>query len=530
MISDINIKINPESCLACGECVDRCIMDNLRLSIAPCRQACPLTINCQAYLRLVAKGRAKEAAEYLRKDTPFGELLGRICTHPCETACQRNEGTHDGGVNIRAVKRYLAEKYPEIVNGVSKAKASCDKTAAIVGSGPAGLMAAYELAMVGINVTVFEAQEKPGGLLRYGIPEYRLPECVVDRAIASLISIGVRFETGVCLGKDLSLNDLKDKYDVVLLAIGLQQSLRPLIPGNDLTGVFGALDILKGAKEGKRTTADSAIVIGGGATAMDTALTLKKMGVAHVTMLVMESSREMPIPEGEREEALEHGIVIENRWGVTSVDKEGESLVCNMQRCLSVFDADGRFAPEMDEGDCSTRAADIVVFAIGQGIDVPQGISLSSRKLINSDEATGKLEDMANVFAAGDCSAGASSVVAAMASGQRTARCIIRFVNGQYPLALDAMAENGWVKEYEAHLERSNGVARGSLKKIPLSERSLDATVELCLTDSEAQTEAQRCMACGRAFEANKTCWFCLPCEIDCPEQALTVRMPYLVR
>lgn len=262
---------------------------------------------------------------------------------------------------------------------------------------------------------------------------------------------------------------------------------------------------------------------------MDVALTLKKMGVAEVTMLVMESPHEMPIPEGEREEALEEGVRIKNRWGVTAIRAEKGGLTCDMQRCLAVFDAKGRFAPELDAECVSSYHAEMVVFAIGQGIKTPKELPQTCR-LTEADKNTCQLAGKENIFVAGDCTTGASSVVEAMASGRRAAQCLHRFLAGERPLALDYMAEKGWVKDFEPHLERSDGVCRGSLPKIPVAERTLTAEVEQPLTSEAARAEAERCMACGRAFEANKTCWFCLPCEIECPEEALTVRMPYLVR
>ena len=529
MISDLNIKVDPERCLACGNCVDRCIMDNLRLAIGPCRQACPLQINCQGYLRLLAKGREEDAAAHLRQDTPFGEVLGYICNHPCESACQRHTGCHDGAVHIRAIKRYLSERFPAVVAAPAQKAPATGKRAAVVGAGPAGLMAAYELAAAGHDVTLFDAGDKPGGLLRTGIPAFRLPDAVTDRAVAQVTALGVRIESEKRLGADLSLDALEQEYDAVLLALGLGRSLSPRIPGADLPAVHGALEVLHKARKGERFDAASAIVIGGGSTAMDVALSLKKMGL-DVTMLVMEGPYDMPIPEGERDEALEEGVRIENRWGVTAIRAGQDGLTCTMQRCLAVFDHNGAFAPELDPLCTAERSADMVVLAIGQGLDPVDGLPQTARHLLDADPQTGRLAGRDKVFAAGDCTTGASSVVAAMASGRSVARCVSRFLCEEYPLTLDEMAEKGWCNDFEPHLERSNGVPRGSLTRLPVAERSLTAVTEQVLTPEEAQKEAARCMACGRAFEANRTCWFCLPCEIDCPEEALTVRMPYLVR
>ena len=218
MISDVNIKVKRDLCYACGVCVERCIMDNLRLSLAPCRQACPLDINCQGYVRLIAQGREKEAAEELRLHTPFGAILGRVCSHPCEAVCER--GDIDGPVHIRALKRYLADAYPEISHRVPPLAPDTGLTVDIVGSGPAGLSAAYVLGQQGHRVTVLESAPEPGGLLRYGIPSFRLPTETLKRTVSTLEEMGVRFQTGKNVGQDLELDGLEREADAVILAMG----------------------------------------------------------------------------------------------------------------------------------------------------------------------------------------------------------------------------------------------------------------------------------------------------------------------
>ncbi len=222
MISDNNIRINRDLCYACGICVDRCIMDNLSLSAAPCRQECPLNLNCQGYIRLIAQGKEEEAAQELRKYTPFGAILGRMCPRPCEAACERDRNFNDGAVHIRALKRYLADNYPDITaSRPAETKPDSGHKTAVIGSGPAGLMAAYQLRAEGHHVDVFEAEDKPGGFLRHAIPSFRLPVEEVDRAVDYLKAMGVAFKTGHAVGHQVRFEELKS-YGAVVVAFGQQ--------------------------------------------------------------------------------------------------------------------------------------------------------------------------------------------------------------------------------------------------------------------------------------------------------------------
>jgi NADPH-dependent glutamate synthase beta subunit-like oxidoreductase len=538
MISDLNIRIDRDLCYSCGLCVDRCIMDNLRLSVAPCRQACPLDLNCQGYVRLLAQGREEEAAQELRKYTPFAEILGRVCSRPCEAACERGASIGDGPVHIRALKRYLAETYPQIVNDPPKdEKPGGGTKVAVVGSGPAGLMAAFQLTLGGHEATVFEASDQPGGFLRTAIPPFRLPPEVLDRAIDQLRQMGVEFKIGKAVGASLGFDDL-DSYGAVIVAIGAGASATAGLPGLETKGVVPGLELLAGLRQGQRPdcTGKSVLVIGGGNTALDCALACRLDGAQEVRVVSLEARSRMPAYEQELEEAQESGIIIENCWGVRSIQPvQGGGVELDLVRCLSVFDQEGKFAPVLDDS-CRVRKtrADLVVTAVGQEVDpgkLPREIFDPATGRIAADSTTLQTSWNERIFACGDGLTGPSSVVQAMASGREAALSADRFLRGQnLALGRDDYAVKGLVRDYEALPERKVGGSRQEPGRAPLESRSLNQETELTLNQAQARREAERCLSCGRAFEANKTCWYCLPCEIECPVQALTVRMPYLVR
>ncbi len=296
MISDINICVDRDRCYACGECVERCIMDNLRLSAAPCRQACPLDLNCQGYVRLIAQGKEIEAAQELRRYTPFGAILGRVCSRPCEKVCERERSFGDGAVHIRALKRYLADAYPHIV--VTPPGSKCPtsgRRVAVVGSGPAGLMAAYQLCIDGHRVTIFEARTEPGGFLRHAIPAFRLPAAEVDRAVATLEEMGIVFLTGQTIGSEIGFDEL-ERYDAVVVAVGAGAGKDLIVPGHALPGVVSGLEILAQARGGMPLEVDgrSVVVVGGGNTAVDSALTCRLAGAREVRIVCLEDPYEMP--------------------------------------------------------------------------------------------------------------------------------------------------------------------------------------------------------------------------------------------
>jgi NADPH-dependent glutamate synthase beta subunit-like oxidoreductase len=532
MISDLNIQVNRDLCTACGICVDRCIMDNLRLHIAPCRIECPLQMNCQGYLRLLARGKGKEAAEELRKYTPFGGILGRVCHHPCESVCERSKNG-DGAVNIRAIKRYLADHYPQIIRSLPAIAAETGKRVAIVGSGPSGMMAAYDMRVSGHAVTVYESDTRPGGMLRWGIPSFRLPVGEVDAAIAMLEQMGIQFKTGQALGCEFELKALLEGFDAVLLASGAGTPLSLQISGEELDGVWQGIDFLKKIKAGETVSiGKEVIVIGGGNVAVDAALTCVKLGAADVKIVCLEQCGDMPAFRAELEEAVEEGVRIENGWGPRRFFRtETERIGVETSKCVSLFDKGGAFCPILDQDCCLEFEADNVIIAIGQRpteLSLPQAYQATPLAV---DPVTLQSKIDPNVFFSGDALTGPRSVVEALAQGREAALSMHRFLSGESLYwGRDQFVEKGHLLYTEPDLSRAQGKGRGGYERLPVQERTLTGEIESGLTAEAALQEAERCLSCGRSAEVNQTCWFCLPCEIECPEEALKVCMPYLVR
>lgn len=533
MISDLNIKVDRDLCITCGVCVERCIMDNLRLFVPPCQAACPIHMNCQGYVRLIAQGKEEKAAQEMRKYLPFAGILGRVCHHPCEQVCERNK-IGDGAVHIRALKRYLADRYPEVAGALLPMKRENGKRVAIVGSGPSGLMAAHDLRVSGHQVAVFDESSEPGGLLRWAIPSFILPTEEVDKAICMLTNMGIEFFTGKRLGGNLDLKSLEKDYDAILLAIGLGESVSLTIPGIDQEGVLQGLTLLKRVKENNPPRlGDSVIVIGGGNSAVDCALTCMRLGAKDVRMVCLEDRDNMPAFDWELQVAQEEGIKLVNGLGPRRIVRTGTGkLSVETSRCVSLYDDKGVFCPTLEDEPNKEFEADSIVIAIGQKLKsncLPADL-LDGTKSIIVDPLTLQSPTHSKVFFSGAIS-GAGSVVEAMAQGREAAKSIARFVSGDgMRWGRDFWVENGYLKEYEAILERAKGGARMILERVPIKKRTLEKEVEMPLTPEQAKQEAERCMSCGRPAEVNKTCWMCLPCEIECPQEALQVRLPYQVR
>jgi NADPH-dependent glutamate synthase beta subunit-like oxidoreductase len=517
-----NIKVNKDKCTACGVCVDTCILDNLRLKLAPCRQACPLGVNCQGYVQLILRGEDAAGLEMVGRALPFPGILGRLCSAQCEASCERKKQTGEA-VAIRALKRYLSEAGGELP--LPERAPETGKRVAVVGSGPAGMLAAWDLAVKGHTITVYDAQSEPGGMLRWAVPAYRLPLEVLGAEWGRLEALGVSFQGNTALGRDFTLEQLSGDYDAVVLALGCPQSRRLGVEGEDAAGVYHALDLLKAARgDEPPSLSGKVVVIGGGEVALDTAQTALRLGAESVSVVSLEDRQGMPATPEALALAEAEGVVLDGSWGPTRIlTKDGAVSGLELKRCLAVLDNEGNFAPSYDECQLNTMEANAVIVAIGQEREasLPGGTGSCDPLTLQTP--------VANVFLAGDAVGGPSTIVEAMASGRRAAESAHRLVSGEH-LTYGREYPGPVETEYEIDHSRGSDAARAQIPLRRLSGAGDFAEVEQCLSPEDARAEAGRCYSCGAPFGKFRTCWFCLPCEVECPQEALWVDIPYLLR
>jgi len=467
----------------------------------PCRAACPAHVNVQAYVCLIQMGKFKEAVEVIRGDLPFPAICGRVCFSPCEDACSRIN--IDQSVAIRSLKRLVADIERE--QGKVTAKPipkKYDEKIAIIGAGPAGLAAAYELAKLGYPVTVFERMPEPGGMMRYCIPDYRLEKFVVKNEIDYIQDLGVEIKTGVEFGKDITIDGLKkDGYKAIFIAIGAQLSAKLNIPGEDLEGVIHAVDFLRALALGKQPNIGERVaVIGGGNTAIDAARTAKRLGAKEVMILYRRSREEMPAHPWEIEMAEKDGVkfyflVAPKR--IIGKDGRVKAIECLRMR-LSEPDETGRRRPIPIPFTEHQYEVDAVVPAIGQVIEVsvlPPEI-IGKNGLIEVNPIT--LEtSIPGVFAGGDAVTGPASIIEAVGAGKRVALSIHRYLRGK-SLEEEKIEETTWVKDWRS-LEKKKRRYESPVEKPHLSFEEVRAYLER--VQRAARFEALRCLGCGPCAE-----------------------------
>ena len=474
---------------------------------APCELACPAGIDVQGYIHLIARGRLRDAVALIKERVPMPAVLGRVCPHPCEEACRRN--LVDEPLAICHLKRTAADYdlFSSEPMYVPPRGPDSGRRVAVVGAGPAGLACAFYLARMGHAVVVFEALPQPGGMLRYGIPDYRLPKDILDREIAAIAQMGVDIRTGCALGRDITLQGLlQEGYDACFLAIGAHKSQRMRVEGEELEGVLPGTDFLRACALGQPMEVGRRVaVVGGGNTAIDAARTALRMGAEEVTIVYRRSRAEMPASEWEVEEAEEEGIRLHFLAAPTTVNgRNGRvaSLSCT-RMALGEPDASGRPRPEPIPGSEFTVPVDSVIAAIGQGPDISfsaDGLQIGRGDVIVADEETLQT-DIEGVFAGGDAVTGPARAVDAMAAGRKAAISIDRYLRGE-PLA-DATRPFNWRKgeldelggEEFATIERQ---PRRAMPRLRPDERQGNfQEIERGYTQDLAQKEAQRCLACG---------------------------------
>jgi len=486
--------------------------------ISPCRVACPAGVNAQAYIALISQGKFREALEVVRRTLPFAGVIGRVCTHPCEKDCERE--TVDESMSIRALKRFIADY--ELKAGREKAT-PVEKTKrqkiAIVGSGPSGLACAYDLIKKGYLVTVFEGMPMAGGLMRYGIPEYRLPRNVLDNEIDYIKELGVEIKTNSPVKE---LGELSEQgYEAIFIATGAGVSQKMGIPGEDTVGVIHALDFLAQVNSGEKISLGNRVaVIGGGNAAVDAARVAKRLGAKQVTIVYRRSRMEMPAIASEIDEAEKEGIklqILAAPVRVLNQDGKLTGIECIGME-LGEPDESSRRRPIPVKGSEFIMDVDSVIIATGQAVDktgLPRELNYTNQGTVFSDPVT--LETgIAGVFAGGDAVTGPADVIGAIAAGKQAAESIDRYLSG-IDMRLDRPKQINKVEEVskEGVLLRSRAV----MPMLDVKQRvDSFAEVELGFDEKTAIEEAKRCLNCAGCCE-------CLSCEVACERKAINHQM-----
>jgi NADPH-dependent glutamate synthase beta subunit-like oxidoreductase len=568
-------QVDTEKCVACGECVENCPSNALTLGqklcskkpveapkpkdtpydtkwgkdkwnfdyrhrkvvdedgTSPCKTGCPAHIAVQGYIKMASQGRYRDALELIKKENPLPAICGRICPRKCEAVCTR--GDVDEPLAVDEVKKFIADQDMKAEHRYvpEKAVKRAGKIA-VVGAGPAGLACAYFLAVDGYEVTVFEKQKKLGGMLTLGIPSFRLEKEVVESEIDVLKELGVEFKTGVEVGKDVTIPELrKNGYNAFYLAIGAQAGRSLGLEGENSEGVMTGVEFLRRVNLGEDLRLEGpTVVIGGGNVAIDVARTAERIGASSIDMFCLESRSEMPALDEEIEEAEGEGIVINNSWGPKRIVVENGHVVgVEFKKCISVFDENKRFNPKFDENTTKIVKANHVLLSVGQGIDwgsLLEGskMELNPNKTIKADPMTYQTGEE-DVFAGGDAVTGPKFAIDAIALGKQGYISIHRYVHGD---SLTLVRE----REYHA-LDKENlnkdGYDRISRQKTLHIEGSKSKEtfkdLRVTFTEEQVKKETERCLSCGATVVDQFQCVGCGVCTTKCKFDAISLVRKY---
>jgi formate dehydrogenase beta subunit len=497
---------------------------------SPCRAACPVNTDVQAYVGFISQGRYTDAFEVIRSVNPIASVCSMICHHPCEQACRRCNV--DEPLAVRPLKRFALEASKEYRRNkrtlVEKTKG---KSVGIIGSGPSGLTAANDLADLGYNVTIYERQPVLGGMLACAIPPYRLPREALKEDIDDVIAKGIEVRTNCEIGRDITMNDIIDKHDSVLMAIGLSESRSLNIPGVEGPGVLLAIPFLEDvAFDRKPALGNKVLVIGGGNVAMDVARSARRLGVRNVEMVCLESAEEMPAWKWEVDEAVEEGITVHHRWGPKAVKRDGDTVKgLEVVKVMQVFDTSGRFSPTFNNSQTMLIEADTIIITIGQMANVSflrgSPIQVDERGRVVWDPKT-HMSSVKGVFCSGEVVTGPGSAIAAAASGHRSAMAIHLYLQGEKIEGNLPSYEKEKISQLPAEVvERIDREPRIAIRHLPPETRcgSFDA-FEFAYDEEAALREAGRCRGCGGGAVVDKDkCMACLTCQRICPYGAPVV-------
>ncbi len=570
--------VTPENCVACGRCVEYCPAGAVKLGqklctthgpveyprqelpdrvkwgpekwdidyrdknrincydtgTAPCKTACPAHIAVQGYLKMAARGRYTDALALIKRENPFPAVCGRVCNRRCEDACTR--GTVDQAVAIDEVKKFIAQKdleaatrYVPPINPPSNRGGFAEKIA-IIGAGPAGLSCAYYLAEKGYRPTVFEKNKKPGGMLTYGIPSYKLEKDVVEAEIDIIRQMGVEIRCGVEVGKDVTLDALRAQgYKAFYVAIGCQGGRKAGIPGEDAPNVVTAVDFLHKVNEGEKISLDGKIVVvGGGNVAIDVVRSGLRCGAAAADMYCLEAREQMPATPAEVAEAEEDGAHVHCGWGPKEIlTKDGKATAVVFKRCVSVYDAEGKFAPTYDDNDTVTVECDRVFLSIGQSIQWGGLLDGSRVELGRGGRAVADAltyqTAQPDVFVGGDVYTGPKFAIDAIAAGKEGAVSIHRFVRPNTSMTIGRNRRDFiQLNKDELALESYDTTARqtaGMAQDIDYHHSFRDG--HLTFTEEQVKKETARCLGCGASVVDPNKCIGCGVCTTKCEFDAI---------